>query len=345
MRAFFSILLYFLVVVAWCQKDTVTLAAVGDIMMGTNYPSDYLPQGNGSYLWDDSRTLLRGADLAFGNLEGVILNEGGTAKRCSNPSACYVFRMPEQLASNLNDVGFDFLSTANNHANDFGPIGRKNTQKVLASMGISHAGAVEQPWVIRETAGLKVGMAAYSPNSGVMSIHDIASIRKTLNLLRDSCDIVIASFHGGAEGSKNQHVPRQKEYYYGEDRGDVYELAHLMIDNGADIVLGHGPHVVRAMELYKGRLIAYSLGNFLTYKRFNLKGAAGNAPLLTVKLTADGAFVSGRIHSFRQSYDHLGPRKDDAQGAYLTIKRLTEQDFPGSGLNFESNGTLKLASE
>ena len=69
---------------------------------------------------------------------------------------------------------------------------------------------------------------------------------------------------------KNQRVTREREYYYGENRGNVYELAHLMVDHGADVILGHGAHVVRAIEVYNQRVIAYSLGNFLTYSRFNL---------------------------------------------------------------------------
>ena len=112
------------------QDKTISLVAVGDIMMGTNYPSKkYLPSGNGSYLWEYVRESLQSADITFGNHEGVILTEGGTTKKCNNPNACYVFRTPEKYAFNLKEAGFDFLSLANNHANDFGFLGRENTQK------------------------------------------------------------------------------------------------------------------------------------------------------------------------------------------------------------------------
>lgn len=327
-----------------CAQDslsTVTLVAVGDMMMGTNYPSSaYLPSGDGSYLWKNVRDILERGDIAFGNLEGVILTEGGTPKQCKNPDACYVFRTPDQYAFNFKEVGFDFLSLANNHANDFGPTGRKNTQRVLDSLGIAHAGSQEVPYVIRELAGLKIGMAAYAPNSGCQSLHDLEKIKSTMQLLNAQCDIVIASFHGGAEGASNRNVTRQRETYYGENRGNVYELAHLMIDNGADIVIGHGPHVVRAMEVYKDRLIAYSLGNFLTYKRFSLKGYAGEAPILEVVLDAEGKFVSGQIHSFVQEYDYMGPKADAQRRAARSIKSLTEKDFPNATIGIDETGRI-----
>ena len=320
---------------------TIKLAAVGDIMMGTNYPNtSYLPKGDGSYLWSEVREPLVAADVTFGNLEGVFLTEGGTPKQCNNPSACYVFRTPEEYAFNFKEAGFDFLSLANNHANDFGSKGRINTQRILDSLKIGYAGSTEKPYVIKEINGLKIGMAAYAPNRGTRSLHNLNEIISTIKLLDEQCDIVIASFHGGAEGAKNRHVTKKREYYYGENRGNVYELAHMMIDNGADVVLGHGPHVVRAMEVYKKRIIAYSLGNFLTYKRFSMKGVAGESPILEVELDENGVFLSGQIHSYRQAYDHLGPRSDAQNASALSIRKLTEEDFPNSQIFIDNFGRI-----
>lgn len=323
------------------SQDNITLVAVGDIMMGTNYPSEqYLPKGDGSYLWKNVREKLAGADVTFGNLEGVLLTEGGTAKRCNNPNACYVFRTPEKYAFNFKEAGFDFLSLANNHANDFGPVGRKNTQSVLDELGISHAGSTESKYTIREIKGFKIGMAAYAPNSGTRSLYNLEEIKSTTKLLDEQCDIVIISFHGGAEGAKNRNVTRERETYYGENRGNVYELAHMMIDNGADVVIGHGPHVVRAVEVYKDRFIAYSLGNFLTYKRFSMRGYAGESPILELEIDSEGKFVTGQIHSYRQEYDHLGPRPDPENGAALSMKKLTETDFPKSKVRIDDSGKI-----
>ncbi|MFK7952886.1 MAG: CapA family protein [Ekhidna sp.] len=320
--------------------DTVTLAAVGDIMMGTNFPNkSYLPQNAGEFLWNDVRDILKSADITFGNLEGTILNDGGEQKECNNPKLCYLFRSPEYLVKNFNESGFDLMSVANNHANDFGTEGRRNTQRVLDSIGIAHAGSVDQPFTIQKIGSLKIGFCAFAPNRGTMSIHQTEKIKATLLHLDSLTDIVVASFHAGAEGSKHQHVTRKREIYYGEDRGNVYELAHFMIDNGADVVLGHGPHIVRALEVYKNKMIAYSLGNFLTYGRFNLRGLAGEAPLLDLKINAQGDFLKGQIHAFRQSYS-LGPRKDANLSTIKTIQQLSLDDFPESPVTIDDLGRI-----
>lgn len=320
--------------------DTVTIAAVGDIMVGTNFPNkSYLPKGNGAYLWDHVRPILQSADITFGNLEGTILNDGGEQKECNNPKLCYLFRSPEFLAANFKENQFDLLSVANNHANDFGETGRMNTQEVLDSLGIAHAGSIDQPYTIVKIGQLKIGFCAFAPNRGTASIHQYENIKSTIQHLDTLTDIVIASFHAGAEGSKHQHVTRKREFYYGEDRGNVYELSHLMIDNGADIVLGHGPHIVRALEVYKDRIIAYSLGNFLTYGRFNLRGLAGEAPLLEVKTDASGRFLKGKIHAFRQSYS-LGPRNDSNLSSIKTIQRLSLEDFPENPVMIDDRGSI-----
>ncbi|WP_420318197.1 CapA family protein [Ekhidna sp.] len=320
--------------------DTVTIAAVGDIMTGTNFPNtSYLPENDGAYLWREVKPYLQSADITFGNLEGTILNDGGEQKECNNPKLCYLFRSPEYLAKNFVQSGFDLMSVANNHANDFGETGRKNTQKVLDSLNITHAGSIDQPFTIVKIGHLKIGFCAFAPNRGTVSIHNYENIKSTIQHLDSLSDIVVASFHAGAEGSKHQHVTRKREYYYGEDRGNVYELAHLMIDKGADVILGHGPHIVRAIEVYKERIIAYSLGNFLTYGRFNLRGLAGEAPLLEIKTNASGKFLSGRIHAFRQSYS-LGPRNDLNLSSIKTIQRLSLEDFPENPVTIDDEGRI-----
>lgn len=320
--------------------DTITIAAVGDIMMGTNFPNkSYLPKDTGRYLWNGVRQILQEADITFGNLEGTILNEGGEQKECNNPKLCFLFRSPEYLTANFKENGFDLMSLANNHANDFGAEGRRNTQRVMDSLGIAHAGSIDQPFVIKKVGHIKVGFCAFAPNRGTMSIHQIEKVKEIIQHLDSTSDIVIASFHAGAEGVKNQHVTKKREFYYGEDRGNVYELAHQMIDYGADVVLGHGPHVPRAMEVYKKKLIAYSLGNFLTYGRFNLRGAAGEAPLLELKTNANGDFLEGQIHAFRQNYS-LGPRNDVKLSAIKTIQRLSLDDFPNNQISIDDLGRI-----
>ena len=325
------------------EPEQYTIIGVGDMMLGTNYPSaSYLPPNGGRDMLADVRDILASADVTFGNLEGTILDKGGTAKRCNNPNACYVFRSPESYAQHFADAGFDFLSIANNHSGDFGATGRERTKSVLKEAGIAFAGlAGTDEYAIIERNGVKYGMCAFSPNWGTCSIHNLSKARQLVSQLEEECDIVIVSFHGGAEGASHQNVPRQKETYYGENRGDVHEFSHAVVDAGADIVFGHGPHVTRAMELYKGRLICYSLGNFCTYGRFNLRGAAGIAPLVSVMVGRDGTFQEGQVTPVYQQKSH-GPKIDSQNRAIDKLIELTAADFPETNLLITPEGKLAV---
>ena len=117
-------------------SKTLRIIGVGDMMLGTNYPhTSYLPANGGKDLLADVLDTLKSADLTFGNLEGTILNSGGTPKRCKNPDLCYVFRSPENYVDHFVNAGFDVLSLANNHSGDFGPTGRTRTKAVLKESG------------------------------------------------------------------------------------------------------------------------------------------------------------------------------------------------------------------
>ena len=94
--------------------------------------------------------------------------------------------------------------------------------------------------------------------------------KKTIAYLDSLVDIVIVSFHGGAEGSEYTNITKKTEIFLGENRGNPYEFSRVAIDAGADVIFGHGPHVTRSMDIYKNRFIAYSLGNFATYARMSL---------------------------------------------------------------------------
>ncbi|WP_025741529.1 CapA family protein [Aquimarina pacifica] len=323
---------------------SIKIMAVGDIMMGTDFPNtSYLPpEGKGPF--DDVNSILTNADILFGNLEGTLTDEGENAKRCSDPSKCYSFRSPEYFGKYLEETGFDVMSIANNHIGDFGPIGIKNTTKVLTQHGIAYAGVFAQPSTIFEKNGITYGFCAFAPNKDCVKIHNLTNAKKIVIELKQKVDIVIVSFHGGAEGLKYTHVPRKTERFYGEDRGDVYKFAHTLIDAGADIVLGHGPHVSRAFEVYNNKFIAYSLGNFCTYSRFNLSGIKGYAPIAEIEIDTDGNFIKGVLHSARQ-IDEIYPFIDDKKRALKEIKKLTAEDFPESKLIFEDDGSFTQQKE
>jgi len=323
-------------------EDTlITLVAVGDIMMGTNYPSvDYLPPQD-LFLLSPLHDLLQSADITFGNLEGTILNEGGNVKSCSDPSKCYAFRQPEYFAHQLKQAGFDFLSVANNHMGDFGHQGRENTCKVLRSHEFRFAGLETCPWDTMTVKGVKVGMTAFAPNTACLQITAYDTVKQVVARLNEMCDIVIVSFHGGAEGSGRTHITRKTEIFYNENRGNVYEFARVAIDAGADVVLGHGPHVTRSIDHYKGKFITYSMGNFCTYGRFNLSGVSGLAPVFKLRLTKDGTFVDGTVTSTKQLGEG-GPQIDTEHGALEQIKALTKTDIPELNVLYGENGYFKF---
>ncbi len=311
------------------------------MMMGSNYPDNSkLPAQNGSLLMKEVEPILQNADVTFGNLEGVLLNEGGTAKTCRNPKVCYVFRTPEKYVQNLVNAGFDVMSLANNHSGDFGDIGKRSSIRALENAGIEQAGQINKPYIVFERGGIKFGMAAFAPNTGCPSINDLASAKKVIQKLDSLVDIVIVSFHGGAEGPQHEHVPRKAEIFYGENRGNVYEFAHQLVDAGADIIFGHGPHVTRGIEVYKNRFISYSLGNFCTYGGINVSGINGLAPIIKVFTTNQGYFLKAKIVSTQQT--HYGPVSIDPQNQVLKrIQQLTKQDFKESKIEIDDLGWVQ----
>ncbi len=312
----------------------------GDIMMGTTYPSRMLPANNGADLFKDAKAVLQRADLAVGNLEGTLC-DGGQSTKGKGPNS-YSFRTPTSYAHLLKEAGFDYLSMANNHANDFGQTGIESTEKCLKEQGIKFsgiAGRVESAILTRN--GKRIGICAFGHNSYTLKHTDLNTVARIIDKLVKETDIVIVSFHGGAEGKTKNHLPNGPESFLGENRGSIRELAHFCIDHGADIVYGHGPHVVRAMEVYKGRFIAYSLGNFCTPYNVSLTGISGYAPLVEVKIDDKGKFISGKIHPMIQTRG-IGPRTDKAMKAIQEIKRLSEADVPKSQAQIDGQGTVRL---
>ena len=321
------------------RKDTLTIIGVGDIMMGTNYPEDRLPPNDGSFLMRDVAPILRDADVTFGNLEGTLLDEGGTPKRCKDPKVCYAFRSPVRYVKNLVDAGFDMVSLANNHAGDMGDAGRDTTMAALINAGILHAGQLSMKITILVRDSIRYGLAAFAPNSNCVPLNDLKEARNLILQLDSLADIIIVSFHGGAEGAKFQHVPRAHEMFYGEDRGDVYKFAHTLIDAGADIVFGHGPHVTRGVEVYNKRFISYSLGNFCTYKGINIAGVNGLAPIIKVFTDPSGEFIKGEITPTIQSHNN-GVQIDPSKSVIKIIRELSKKDFPESEIEIDEDGLI-----
>jgi poly-gamma-glutamate capsule biosynthesis protein CapA/YwtB (metallophosphatase superfamily) len=323
-----------------CFSDTMTIAMTGDIMMGTTFPSKSLPANEGRELFKDVKSFLRQADIAVGNLEGTLC-DGGTSTKGTGPNS-YAFRTPTSYAPLLTDAGYDFLSMANNHANDFGTVGIESTETCLNAQDIKYAGIagrIESAVITRK--GLRIGFCAFGHNSYTLKHTDLQTVKRILDQLHKQADIIVVSFHGGAEGRTKSHVPYGTETFLGENRGNLREMAHFCIDNGADVVYGHGPHVVRATEVYKGRFIAYSLGNFCTPYGMSLTGISAYAPVVSITIDQSGQFLHGTIHSFIQQKG-IGPRTDKTHEVARQIRMLSEEDFPQSEARIDAKGTISL---
>jgi hypothetical protein len=342
-----------------------SIAAVGDIMLASPYPDDKrMPPNDGEGMLDAVTPILSAADIAFGNMEGPIVDTGESEKckpktpkadatptptptpdpsKTPEPIRCYAFRMPTRYAKYLKAAGFDVMSVANNHALDFGIAGRKSTIRTLEATGIKHAGAdrLKLSTAIVEAKGKKVAFVAFAHNTVSPNVNDLITARRLVMAAEKAADIVVVSFHGGAEGSAYQNVPKQTEVHFGEKRGNLPLFARTVIDAGADLVIGHGPHVLRGMEIYKDRLIAYSLGNFATYGWFSLKGPAGLSMILEVKLASDGMFASGKIHAAKQ-VDWGIPALDPSGEAIKTVRSLSNADFGATAPKISDDGVIAI---
>jgi poly-gamma-glutamate capsule biosynthesis protein CapA/YwtB (metallophosphatase superfamily) len=269
----------------------------------------------------------------------VLLDTGGTPKKAPASGRCFWFRTPERYVSHLINAGYDLVSVANNHQMDFGMEGRLRTLQVLDSVGLACAGAPTHRSAVIERNGVKYGFCAFSTNTGCVSMTDLDGVETIIAELKAQCDVVIVSMHGGNEGVDYRHVPFKSEFGLPEPLGNVHQFAHFCVDAGADVFFGHGPHVSRAVELYKDRLIAYSLGNFCTPYGMNLGSSCGVAPMLEVCVDRSGNFVSAQIHPVVQSWGK-GPRIDPQRRAIREIKELTEVDFPDTPLQIADDGTI-----
>jgi hypothetical protein len=318
---------------------SIRIIAVGDIMLGSDYPVSMLPPNGGSGLCVDIIDTLQSADLTLGNLEGVFLSGGVCAKKPTT-GMVYAFRTPPSFAQHLADAGFDFLNLANNHMNDFGINGVESTMKTLESHGIAFGGPGGKvgEFLIR---GMKIAIVCYATSPGTDLVFDVSTAQAKVTALAQHNDIVIVSFHAGGEGLKFLHTRDTFEYFLDQPRGNVVEFARAVIDSGADFVWGHGPHVPRALEIYKDRLIAYSLGNFCTWG-FNVADERGYAPILKVVLDSTGAFTHGNVISvFQEQGKPLV--MDSLHRAARLIRRLSEEDFPESAPLIMEDGTILRA--
>ena len=318
---------------------TIRLRAVGDIMMGTDFPDPkaYLPPKDGVDLLAGVSSLLQDADLTFGNLEGPLC-DGGTTNKCAAGDNCFAFRTPTRYGKYLVDAGFDVVSTANNHAEDFGSECRTQTENTLDALGIAFSG---RPGTVASLTheGVKIALIGFHTSRNSHYVNDFETAAQLVRALDANHDLVIVSFHGGAEGNNATHVPDKMEKFYGEDRGHLRAFAKTVVEAGADLILGHGPHVVRGMQLINGHLAVYSMGNFATYGRFGLDRHLATSEILEVVMDAEGKLVSGRIFPIHLEGEGI-PMPDPNNTAIDLIRSLSTEDFGESAPIIGQDGSF-----
>jgi Bacterial capsule synthesis protein PGA_cap len=315
-------------------RGRVTLAAVGDTMLGS---TPTLPPDPAGYFAGVRSQLVGG--IVFGNLEGTLTDR--TDSKCRQASSsCYAFRAPPSFARDLREAGFTILSNANNHSFDYWQPGQEDTVAALHRAGIAQTGLPDEVTVLH-VRRLRVAFVGFAPYSDTAPLNDFTAAAALIRRADKAADVVVVAIHAGAEGTDALHLTGATETYVGENRGNPEAFARMAVDNGADLVLGSGPHVLRGMELYRHRLIAYSLGNFAGYHNFSLDGDLAVSAILHVTLNADGSFRSGRVISVRLV--GAGQPEIDPSGAGARlIAQLSASDLGARAVRLTPSGRIRI---
>ena len=314
----------------------IKIKAVGDIVPGTNYPQNRLhPQKK--ILFQSVKPILKGADFLFGNFESTLTNYPYSPKGAGG-GLIIAFRTPPSYTQLLKEAGFDVMSVANNHSFDFSVQGFKDTSQNLEKAGIKALGKKGQI-LIGKRKGLSIAWIGFSYFDEHNSLKNLKEAKALVRKASQKADMVVISVHAGAEGTGAMRVRNQTEFFFGENRGNLVQFSHTMIDNGADLILGHSPHVPRALELYKGKLVAYSLGNFMGYQTLSTQAELAYSLVLEVELNNQGDFVSGKIIPVHLNREGI-PYPDRQGRSIRLIRQLTKSDFPKTRLTIDNKGRI-----
>ena len=310
------------------SAPVVRFAFAGDIAMVAG-PA-------GSYFGSVRRDLA--GDVVWGNLEGT-LTEGGSSKcTAASDSSCFSFRAPPSYGGMLRKAGFSVMNLANNHAMDYGAAGQQDTVAAVHSAGLLTTGRPREI-AYAKVRGIRVAVLGFAPYPWAQDLRDLPAAEALVRKADRWADLVVVTMHAGAEGAEHQHVGPGSESFLGENRGNVVAFAHDVVRAGADLVVGSGPHVLRGMEWYRGRLIAYSLGNFAGYGVFAMGGPLSTSAILRVTLRGDGSYDSGVLVATRLVGAGM-PALDPSEAAHGAVRELSKADFGAHGVKVSATGDL-----
>jgi hypothetical protein len=336
---------------------TVRICAGGDVTLGTNLDTTWVwtaaaRAGRPVAAFPDPdsllaplRPLVSDADVLLLNVEGAI-GTGPAARKCGAESThCFAFRQPVRTADALRGVAPESAvvvgNVANNHARDAGPWGVGVTMRHLQAAGVLPTGADTLPTLAVTAAGDTVAFLGFSQWNGP-DPRDTWAVRRHVARAARRWPRVVVTMHMGAEGAGAQHTYDATERFVGENRGNVVAFAHAAVQAGANLVIGAGPHVVRAVEQYRGGLIFYSLGNLVTYGPFSLGEPLNRGVVACASLDSAGRAVSAVLRPTRQRIP-TGVWPDPTGRAAALVDALSRADFPQTGVPVAEDGTLLLA--
>lgn len=326
----------------------VTVCAGGDVMLGSNLDTlwatrrgvDPLPDPDG--LLAPLRALVSDAAIVLLNIEGAI-GEGSSPSKCSPGSrTCYAFRQPVDVAASLRRLvpeGAIIGNVANNHAMDAGLSGFEATQYHLAEAGVHVTGADTLATKVATASGDTVAFLGFSTAQAGPDPRDLAAVRRHVSRAASEAARLVVTMHMGAEGRDAQRTGDSVETYLGEDRGNAVAFARVAVEAGASAVIGHGPHVMRAVEWYQGAPILYSLGNLLTYGPFNLTEPMNRGAIACVALDPRGMAQAVVLRSTWQAPPGILAVDPTGRAATL-VDSLTALDFPDTGSVSSGDGRL-----
>jgi poly-gamma-glutamate capsule biosynthesis protein CapA/YwtB (metallophosphatase superfamily) len=309
------------------REPVVRFAFTGDLALAAGPAETY---------FRSVRRDLKG-DVVLGNLEGT-LTERGSAKCGAGSTDCFAFRAPPSYARLLGSAGFTVLNLANNHAFDYGAAGQHDTVAAVRKAGMLTTG---RPGEIAyaKVGGTRVAVLGFAPYPWAQSLLDLPAAEALVRKADRWADVVVVTMHAGAEGAEHQRVRPGMERFLGEQRGNSVAFARAVVRAGADLVVGSGPHVLRGMEWYRGRLIAYSLGNFVGYHTLNTSGISGVTGILRVTLGRNGSWEVGSLVPVTLAGDGI-PRRDPHRAAARLVRELSRKDFGGRAVRVSATGAL-----
>ena len=314
------------------NEEPIRMVFGGDIVLGNSFVVEHIPKEWEASYFAGVRDIFKNADMVMGNFEDTLTNHEKTSK---NPGSGrqYAFRSPPHYADLLFQEGFRVLNVANNHANDFGEIGFKDTSNNLKQAGIAVTGLRDEAATL-SIRGLNIVVLGFTYNSRFNTVFEFAEGAERIRQAKAQGAYVIVTFHAGAEGSPAIWHGNEDEQFMGENRGNTVAFAHAMIEAGADLAVGHGPHVLRSAECYQDKPIVYSLGNFVGVGGLSAKNFAAVSALLEVSVTQEGKLQ--RINLIPLSFnDQKLPQVDPREYGTRLVNYLGKNaHFPGTFLEF-----------